>query len=113
VVPAPPWRAPLTPFVLVAVGLVVTGLIALLLLNTLVAEDSFRVRQLEQETTALREREQVLLAQVARLDAPAELARRARALGMVQAGSPAFIRLSDRRFLGSSRPAEPPVRKPR
>ena len=109
-VPAPPWRAPLAPFVIVAVALVVAGLLALLMLNTLVAEDSFRVRQLEQETTRLREQEQVLLAEVARLDAPAVLARKAvRDLGMVPAGSPAFI-LPDGKILGD--PGRPAVATP-
>jgi len=107
-VPAPLWRAPLAPFVIVAVALVVAGLLALLMLNTLVAEDSFRVRQLEQQTTALREQEQVLLAQVARLDSPAELAEKAGKLGLVPAGSPAFLELPSGRVRGLPRSAESP-----
>lgn len=104
-VPVPPWRAPLAPFVIVAVALVVGGLLALLMLNTLVAEDSFRVRQLEQQTTTLREREQVLLADVARLDSPAVLADRAAKLGLIAAGSPAFLELPSGRVRGVTKTA--------
>jgi hypothetical protein len=111
-VPAPPWRAPLAPFVLVAVALVVSGLLGLLLLNTLVAQDSFRVRQLERETTALREQEQQLRGEVAHLDAPGVLAAEAARLGMVPAGPPAFLRLSDGRVFGHPSPAPARPQRP-
>lgn len=102
-VPRPAWRAPLVPFVLVAIALVVAGLLGLLMLNTLVAQDSFRVRQLERDTTLLREQEQQLLAQVAGLDAPEVLAQKAESMGLVPAAAPAFI--EDGEFLGDPAPA--------
>jgi hypothetical protein len=69
-VPAPAARRPLAPFLLVTVGLAVAGLVGLLLLNTLVAQDSFRLSALQRDNRALAEREQVLVARVSALDAP-------------------------------------------
>jgi hypothetical protein len=94
---------------LLSVVLVVVGLICLLLLNTLVNHDSLRVGRLEQQAVALDERAQVLASDVARLQAPASLASRAQALGLVPGGTPAFVRLSDGRVVGTpTRAVAPP-----
>lgn len=112
VVPAPPWRAPLAPFILVSVSVVVAGLLGLLLLNTLVATDSFRARALERESTLLHEREQTLHSDVAKLQAPGILAHRAKAQGMVPGNTPGFLRLGDGRVTGELKAAVAPAPPP-
>ena len=107
--PAP--RGPLrrSPFVAVVVSLLAAGLLGLLMLNTALAQDAFELHTLKQESRALEDREEVLRREVEALQAPSELAARATELGMVPAGPPAFLRLSDGAVLGSTTPAEAPV----
>lgn len=96
-----PSRAARAPFVVLVLGLLAGGLVALLLLNTAVAEDSFRLHDLQQQGVVLTEREQELRRQVDALEAPAALARRAAALGMGPGGAPVFLRLPDGAVLGT------------
>jgi hypothetical protein len=109
VVAAPPWRAPLAPFILLSVAVVVAGLLGLLLLNTLVAQDSFRLHAIEQDSTALREREQTLISELARMKAPGELADRAQKLGLVEGNTPGFLRLHDGSVVGDPKAAQLPL----
>ena len=106
--PAP--RGPLrrSPFVAVVVSLLAAGLLGLLVLNTALAQDAFRLHTLKQESRALEDREEALRREVEALRSPQELAGRAAELGMVPAGPPAFLRLSDGAVLGSTTPAEAP-----
>jgi hypothetical protein len=98
---------------LLSVLLVLAGLIGLLLLNTLVNQDSFRVGSLEAHTTALDERAQVLATELARLQAPSTLATRAQARGLVPGATPAFVRLADGRITGTpARAVAPPPPAP-
>ncbi len=92
--------APRTPFVAVVVALLVVGLLGLLLLNTVLAQDAFRLHVLQTQGSVLANQELDLQRQVEGLRAPAGLASRARALGLVQGGPPAFLRLSDGAILG-------------
>lgn len=97
------------PFVVVVVTLLVGGLLGLLLLNTLVAQDSFALHDLSKNARALQQQEQDLARQVQALQAPADLAGRAVHLGMVPGGPPAFLRLSDGKVLGQPMPGVAPV----
>lgn len=101
--------APRAPFVALVVVLLAGGLLGLLALNTVLAQDAFRAYSLSQQGRALADQEQVLEREVETLRTPRNLAARARALGMVQAGSPAFLRLSDGAVLGAEVPAAAPV----
>ena len=107
----PPRRssAAKTPFAVVLVALLAGGLLGLLLLNTLVAQESFAVHDLNAQGKALQQQEQDLARQVQALQAPASLADRAGKLGMVPGGPPAFLRLSDGRVLGKPQPGVAPV----
>ncbi|GAA0944224.1 MULTISPECIES: septum formation initiator family protein [Streptomyces violaceusniger group] len=80
-----------TPFVLLVVVLLGSGLIALLLLNSSLNQGSFELTRLEKQTKELTDERQALQQDVDRLSAPAELERRARELGMVPGGTPAFL----------------------
>jgi hypothetical protein len=106
----PAARGPLrrSPFVAVVVSLLAAGLLGLLVLNTALAQDAFRLHTLKQDARALEDREEALRRDVEALRSPQELATRATELGMVPAGPPAFLRLSDGAVLGSTAPAEDP-----
>lgn len=97
--PSPP-RKSRVPFALVVVLLIGSGLIGLLLLNTVLAQDAFALYQLRQKTAALSDQEQQLRQAVARAEAPAALASHAATLGMVPGGDPLFLRLPDGAVLG-------------
>ena len=96
------------PFVALVVSLLAAGLLGLLALNTALAQDAFRLHTLKQEARTLEDREQALQREVEALQAPQQLAARASALGMVEAGPPAFLRRSDGAVLGAEVPAEAP-----
>lgn len=89
------------PFAAVVVALLAAGLLGLLALNTVLAEGAFSLHALQQQSRGLALREQVLQRQVEALRAPASLAQRAGALGMVEGGPPAHLRLSDGAVLGT------------
>lgn len=78
----PSAKAPRTPFVLLIVGLLGGALISLLLLNTVLAEDAFRLNDLQRQNTQLLQQEQALKVDVKKAEAPSALAQRARDLGM-------------------------------
>ncbi|WP_069870182.1 septum formation initiator family protein [Streptomyces malaysiensis] len=80
-----------TPFVLLVVVLLGSGLIALLLLNSSLNQGSFELSKLEKQTNELTDERQALQQDVDKLSAPAELERRARQLGMVPGGNPVFL----------------------
>ena len=106
-----PSRAPRAPFVLFSMLLVGAGLVGLLVLNTVVAQDAFTLHDLDRETAALAEREQLLREEVAALEAPAAVADRASELGLVSAGDPVFV-TADGRVLGNPVAATAPPPPP-
>lgn len=103
------------PFALVVLALIGGGLVGLLLLNTVLAQDAFVLNALQTRTATLTDREQELARTVAADEAPAALARRAAELGMVPGGDPLYLRLPDGRVLGKPKAAvgvTPPVSTP-
>jgi len=82
-----------TPFVLLVVLLLGGGLITLLMLNSSLNEGSFRLSELRKRTTELTDEQQALQRDVDKFSRPDALERRARELGMVPGGSPAFLGL--------------------
>ncbi|MBM7438440.1 septum formation initiator family protein [Streptomyces sp. HB132] len=89
--PSGPNTAARTPFVLLVVLLLAGGLISLLLLNSALNEGSFRLSKLKRDTTELTDEQQALQRDVDSYSEPDALERRARELGMVPGGSPAFL----------------------
>ncbi|TXS29309.1 septum formation initiator family protein, partial [Streptomyces sp. ms191] len=89
--PSGPRTAARTPFVLLVVVLLGGGLITLLLLNSALNQGSFKLSELKKKTTELTDEEQALQRDVDDYSAPDALERRARELGMVPGGSPAFL----------------------
>ncbi|MFF3321860.1 septum formation initiator family protein [Streptomyces sp. NPDC002889] len=80
-----------TPFVLLVVLLLSGGLITLLLLNSSLNQGSFQLSEIKKRTTELTDEEQALQRDVDSRSAPDALERRARELGMVPGGNPAFL----------------------
>ncbi|QNS08959.1 septum formation initiator family protein [Streptomyces xanthii] len=106
-------QAARTPFVLLVVLLLGGGLIMLLMLNSSLNEGSFRLSKLKKQTTELTDDEQELQREVDSYSAPDALLRRARELGMVPGGDPAFLSPSGI-VKGAPSPASAPapVRRP-
>ncbi|WP_253267240.1 septum formation initiator family protein, partial [Streptomyces sp. NL15-2K] len=88
---ASPGQAARTPFVLLVVLLLGGGLIGLLVLNSAISEGSFKLDDLQKETKSLTDEEQGLQRDIDAYSAPEALQRRARELGMVPGGDPAFL----------------------
>ncbi|MCF3177916.1 septum formation initiator family protein [Streptomyces sioyaensis] len=80
-----------TPFVFLIVVLLGSGLIALLVLNSALNQGSFELSKLEKKTDELTDEQQALQQDVDAYSAPDALERRARRLGMVPGGTPAFL----------------------
>lgn len=96
-------------FLILVLGLLSSILVSLLLLNTALAENSFQLQDIRQTARDLTVREQTLSSQLASAESPIGLEERAKALGMVAASSPVFLRLSDGKVLGESTPAVAPA----
>lgn len=92
------------PFVLLVVLILGSGLLALLLLNASVNQGSFQLSKLERETQELTDEQQALQQEVDSYSAPGTLDERARELGLVPGGTPAFL-LPDGTVRGKPEPA--------
>ncbi|HEX2417895.1 MAG TPA: hypothetical protein VHJ83_07205, partial [Micromonosporaceae bacterium] len=99
--------APRAPFVMLVLILVLVGIVGLLVLNTKINEDSFRLEGLRDQQTALDVREQQLRSELASRQSPGNLAAAAKRLGLVQEGSPAFLYLPDGRVVEVPQPGGP------
>ncbi|MEU9183534.1 septum formation initiator family protein [Streptomyces sp. NPDC048484] len=84
-------QAARAPFVLLVVLLLGGGLIGLLVLNSALSEGSFQLDDLQKDAKSLTDEEQALQRDVDAYSAPDALQRRARELGMVPGGDPAFL----------------------
>ncbi|MEU9402044.1 septum formation initiator family protein [Streptomyces sp. NPDC048242] len=89
--PAGRARAARTPFVLLVVLLLGGGLLCLLMLNSALSEGSFKLDDLQKRTKNLTDEEQALQRDIDSYSSPDALQRRARELGMVPGGDPAFL----------------------
>ncbi|WP_239099720.1 septum formation initiator family protein, partial [Streptomyces rochei] len=101
-------QAARAPFVLLVAVLLGGGLIGLLVLNSALSEGSFQLDDLKQQTKELTDEEQALQRDIDAYSAPRALQRRARELGMVPGGDPAFL-APDGTVKGSPGPAPTPA----
>jgi hypothetical protein len=92
-------------FVSICVVLLTIGLIALLLLNTALAQGSLGLGQLQRESSTLRDTAANLQEEIDRASASGALARRASELGMVRANERAYIDVSKGTVTGEAEPA--------
>jgi hypothetical protein len=93
-------------FAALCMVLLVGGLVALLMLNTAMAEGSFTLNRLQNTSGELADTQDALTQAIDAQRSPANLAARAAKLGMVPADSAAFLRLSDGKVLGVASPAK-------
>ena len=102
------------PFAILVGAILGSGLIALLLLHTMAAQDAFRLHDLQRQAADLRDTQQELAVSTQQLESPATLAAKARQLGMVPTGSISFVRLRSGRLVGVAKaaPLPPPVPAP-
>ncbi|MER7443101.1 septum formation initiator family protein [Micromonospora avicenniae] len=105
VAPPPPMSVPRAPFAALIVVLVVGGVLGILLVNTKINENAFKLEKLQQQQARLDLEQEQLKAQIADAEAPGNLAAQARKLGLVESGEPAYIRLPDGRTIGVPQPA--------
>ncbi|MEO7062121.1 MAG: hypothetical protein ABI083_20580 [Lapillicoccus sp.] len=82
-----------------------TGLVALLMLNTSLAQGAFELTSLQQKSGVLADTQEQVTASLDAQRSPRSLAAQAQQMGMVPAESMAFIRLSDGKIIGEAKPA--------
>lgn len=114
VAPPPPVSVPGAPFVALILVLVVGGVLGILVVNTKINENSFRLGKLQEQQATLNVQEQQLQKKITKAENPGNLAAEARKLGLVESGPPAFIRLPDGRVIGVPQPAggQPAITSP-
>jgi len=88
-------------FSVIVICIVAFGMFALLFVNTMSAQASIQKQTLQSELSNLVSEQQGLERTVISSESPENLVKAAYRMGMVPAGSPAFIRLSDRKILGT------------
>ncbi|GAB3657691.1 hypothetical protein GCM10027596_13150 [Nocardioides korecus] len=98
-------QAARTPFAVLVLGMLVAGVVGLLMFNTNMQQASFKATALQQKVSTLTAQEQSLSMELDQLRDPQTLARTAKQeLHMVAPATPAFVRLSDGRILGTPTP---------
>ena len=70
------------------------GLLALLVINTALAQDAFILRDLKQQAQVLTDQREAILREVARKSSPDQLSQSAAQLGMVASTNPRFLDMS-------------------
>jgi hypothetical protein len=83
------------PFVVTCMVILAAALLSALLLNTQLAAGAYATRTMDVRLAELARTEQQLSAEIDANKAPANLAEKARALGMEPAGPTAWLRLAD------------------
>ncbi|MGW3510923.1 septum formation initiator family protein [Streptomyces sp. NPDC000994] len=105
-------QAARTPFVLLVVLLLGGGLIGLLMLNSALSEGAFQREALQKDAKNLTDEEQALQRDIDSYSAPDALQRRARQLGMVPGGDPAFLGADGTvKGVPSAAPTPPPAQE--
>jgi hypothetical protein len=93
-------RRSVIPFAILVMALLGAGLVVLLLLNTAVDRDAFRLQTAQKRQSELTDQQQALELQLSAHSAPGALASEASALGMVPDPRPVFLNPSNGAVLG-------------
>lgn len=72
----------------------VLGLLMLLAINTLLAQDAFKLQKLQLQVQSLSDQREAVVREITLASSPEQLAAQAQALGMVESGSPRFLTLT-------------------
>ena len=81
-------------FVIAISSIFISGLLALLIINTALAQDAFKLQELKQQAVVLADQREAILRQVAEKSSPENLAASAEKLGMIASINPRFLDLS-------------------
>lgn len=103
--PLRPERAGRGLFALIVGAVLGLGMVAILVINTTLAQGAFTVGELQAQQAQLAQREQALSEAVAAASAPKALESSARSLGMVPSENPVFLQVPQGRVLGKPKPA--------
>ena len=80
-------------FLFILSGMFGVGLLALLLINTLLTQDAFVLQRLKHNVNITNDQSDAVLRQVARMSSPDYLSSEASKLGMTSAANPKFINI--------------------
>lgn len=105
VVPPPRRARTRVPFVALCMVVLAASLLGVLLLNTAMAQGEYERYALATRLAQSAQQQQELVTQLDEKAAPARLAERAKALGMVPSTTSGYLRLSDGAVLGNPSPA--------
>jgi hypothetical protein len=80
-------------FILFLTGIGALGLVSLLFVNTLLAQDAFKLSKLQLEARLLTDQREAYIRQLDRISSPMALAAAATEMGMKPSSSPVFLNL--------------------
>jgi hypothetical protein len=99
-------RARRTPFVVVLLTVIGTGLIGLILISTAMQAQTFELARLSSQARDLQTEQEALQGEVSDLESPENLGPMALTLGMVPSLTPVYLQLPDGKVMGKPKPAE-------
>lgn len=99
-------RARRTPFVVVLLAVIGTGLVGLILISTTMQAQAFHLADLNRQARDLQTAQEALQRDVDDLETPENLGPRALWLGMVPNGNPVYLELPNGKVRGTPKPAE-------
>lgn len=105
VVTRPSPRSSSIPFTVLCSLIIAGTLFAVLMLNISMSDTSYRISALTKQSHQLTVQQQTLAEENERRGTPQELERRATELGMVPAGTPAYIDVATGKVIGDPQPA--------
>ena len=88
-------RADQKVFILFLTGIGALGLVALLFINTLLAQDAFKLTKLQLEARLLTDQREAYIRQLDRISSPMSLAAAATEMGMKPSSNPVFLNLDE------------------
>jgi hypothetical protein len=88
-------RADQKVFILFLTGIGALGLVSLLFINTLLAQDAFKLSKLQLEARLLTDQREAYIRQLDRISSPMALAAAATEMGMKPSATPAFLKLDE------------------
>ena len=88
-------RADQKVFILLLTGIGALGLVALLCVNSLLAQDAFKLSKLQLEARLLTDQREAYIRQLDRISSPMSLAAAATEMGMKPSSNPVFLNLDE------------------
>jgi hypothetical protein len=88
-------RADQKVFILFLTGIGALGLVSLLFVNTLLAQDAFKLSKLQLEARLLTDQREAYIRQLDRISSPMSLAAAATEMGMKPSSNPVFLNLDE------------------